>query len=131
MAIHCLKANTLAICDNDNNENGNTASSGIGIVAFCGIIRYKIAAANRKIVLLLNDLFVAMVPPPFLLYFARPTHTILAVGVPIPYKYPPVEDDSGFLFFVIATLLIKTYSSFEDIVYRIILVAVRYFLGSK
>ena len=72
MAIHCLKANTLAICDSDNNENGNTASSGIGIVAFCGIIRYKIAAANRKIVLLLNDLFVAMVPPPFLLYFARP-----------------------------------------------------------
>jgi hypothetical protein len=66
-----------------------------------------------------------------LLFFARPTHTILAVGVPIPYKYPPVEDDSGFLFFVIATLLIKTYSSFEDIVYRIILVAVRYFLGSK
>ena len=72
MAIHCLKANTLAICDNDNNENGNTASSGIGIVAFCGIIRYKIAAANRKIVLLLHDLFVAMAPPPFLLYFARP-----------------------------------------------------------
>ena len=47
------------------------------------------------------------------------------------YKYPPEEDDSGFLFFVIATLLIKTYSSFEDIVYRIMLVAVRYFLGSK
>lgn len=68
MAIHCLKANTLAICDNDNNENGNTASSGIGIVAFCGIIRYKIAAANRKIVLPLNDLFVAMVPPPFTLF---------------------------------------------------------------
>jgi hypothetical protein len=66
MAIHCLKANTLAICDNDNNENGNTASSGIGIVAFCGIIRYRIAAASRKIILLVNGLlvFVAIENPP-------------------------------------------------------------------
>ena len=74
---HCCKKNQIhgnplseskhsAICDNDNNENGNTASSGIGIVAFCGIIRYRIAAASRKIILLVNGLlvFVAIENPP-------------------------------------------------------------------
>ena len=67
MAIHCLKENTLAIPVIDNDEIGKTASSGIGITAFCGIIRYRIAAASRKMILLVNGLlvFVAIENPPF------------------------------------------------------------------